>query len=477
MRSAFLWSFASNYLEVIIRIVSVVVLARLLTPTEIGTFAIAGAIFAVAQMFRDMGLSSYLIKEEHLTDEKKSGALFVSWFICISLSFIIYCSSDSIGKYYSNAEIGEILNIFCINLLLIPIGILEQSHLRRKLDFKRLAGITVLSQSVHLTIAIFFAYKECGALSLAYASLAATTTTIIMVKILVPSRQLHLPIMRHAKLVLPFVFRVGGANILNSSNEQGQPIIVGKLLKEDAVAILDKGLAAIMMLDQFVFNAIQRVLVPLFSELKRERKNVQSTYLTIVCVVTCIAWPFLVYLGYHAEIVVLVLFGKQWIGAIALIPFLCTAFAIATISRYVSELLTSTGLESQLLRISIVVTAVRLTTLILVASFGLVAIVMSLVVVELFKFVITSFYINKYLNISPYDILTACSKSFIVMLFCLVPLIPFHLLNWDSSSLIVVVLHSLLVCGVWLTSLYLTKHPLLQMLLSLTGSQRLVPRD
>ncbi|WDT85020.1 oligosaccharide flippase family protein [Alteromonas sp. 009811495] len=467
MRSAFLWSFASNYLEVIIRIVSVVVLARLLTPTEIGTFAIAGAIFAVAQMFRDMGLSSYLIKEEQLTDEKKSGALFVSWFICISLSFIIYCSSDSIGKYYSNAEIGEILNIFCINLLLIPIGILEQSQIRRNLDFKRLACVTVFSQTVHLTIAIYLAYDGFGALSLAYASLSATITTIIMVKLLAPNRRFYFPKFQYAKQVLPFVFRVGGANILNSSNEQGQPIIVGKLLTEEAVAILDKGTAAIMMLDHFLFNAIKRVLVPLFSKLKREKKNVQGTYLEIVCVVTCIAWPFLVYLGYHAELVVLVLFGEQWVDAIVLIPYLCVAFAIATISRYVNELLTSTGLEVQLLRTSVVTTVARLVTLILVAPYGLEAIAMSLILVELFRFIVTSFYLNKHLNIGPSDFIRSCSKSMAVMMICILPIVPLHVFSWDAGSLLVVSLHSLFVAVFWFTALKVTEHPLLKMLLSL----------
>jgi len=88
LKSAFFWSFLSSYLGIIIQFVSVIILARILTPAEIGTYAIAGAIFAIGQMFRDMGVSTYLIRESNLTRKQIEGALFIVWVTCATLAII-----------------------------------------------------------------------------------------------------------------------------------------------------------------------------------------------------------------------------------------------------------------------------------------------------------------------------------------------------------------------------------------------------
>jgi O-antigen/teichoic acid export membrane protein len=93
LKSAFFWSFVSNYIGIIVQLISTMLLLRLMTPSEIGAYAIAGALFSVAQMFRNMGVSTYLIREQHLSKSQIEAALFIVCNTCIIIAFILLLMS------------------------------------------------------------------------------------------------------------------------------------------------------------------------------------------------------------------------------------------------------------------------------------------------------------------------------------------------------------------------------------------------
>ena len=56
-RHALVWSFAERYASFSIGFVSTLILARLLTPTQVGVFSLSMALLAVLGIVRDFGVS------------------------------------------------------------------------------------------------------------------------------------------------------------------------------------------------------------------------------------------------------------------------------------------------------------------------------------------------------------------------------------------------------------------------------------
>ena len=73
---------ADSYLSVVLQLVSTVVLARVLSPQEIGTFAVAAVFTALASNFRNFGITEYLIQERELLPGTIRAAFAVN--ICVS---------------------------------------------------------------------------------------------------------------------------------------------------------------------------------------------------------------------------------------------------------------------------------------------------------------------------------------------------------------------------------------------------------
>lgn len=460
MKNVFFWSFISSYLGIIIQFVSVIVLARLLTPIEIGTYAIAGAIFSIGQMFRDMGVSTYLIRESNLTRKQIEGALFIVWGMCVTLAIIFVSLSGVIAEFYSTASLEIILNILALNMLIIPFGTFAQSQLRKNLEFKKLGAIELLSQSAHLIIAISLALNNFGALSLAIASFSATATTLLLVNIYSSNTNKYRPRFIGVKEVFPYVARIGTSNVIQSLNGQAHPVVIGKTISEGAVAILDKGLSVIALLNQALFNAIQNVLTPYFASLKKNSEKLETAYLTILAYTTVISWPFLLYIAYNADLIVNFLYGSQWADVTPLVPFLCIATSFGIIGQYFNNFAINLGQEKIVLKLNLIFLILRVGVMIYFSSNGLQAIVQAFVAVSICRACIVSYLLKKYGGIGTRGTLNTLIKGLIITLFSSLPIVTLHYGEIILTSIIELIGLALVATAFWLIGIFLLKHQL-----------------
>ena len=59
IRKSLALSFAAKYTDLAISIVTVMIIARLLTPAEIGVYSVGMAVAALAHVVRDFGVGNY----------------------------------------------------------------------------------------------------------------------------------------------------------------------------------------------------------------------------------------------------------------------------------------------------------------------------------------------------------------------------------------------------------------------------------
>ena len=68
-RRAFTYSFVDRYAALIIHTGSAMVIARLLTPAEIGVYSLTMVLLGFIATFRDLGAGQYLVQKKDLTTD------------------------------------------------------------------------------------------------------------------------------------------------------------------------------------------------------------------------------------------------------------------------------------------------------------------------------------------------------------------------------------------------------------------------
>lgn len=69
-RKSLFFSFLDRYASLAITVISSMVIARLLTPAEIGVFSVTLVLLSFVTTLRDMGAGQYLVQEINLTTER-----------------------------------------------------------------------------------------------------------------------------------------------------------------------------------------------------------------------------------------------------------------------------------------------------------------------------------------------------------------------------------------------------------------------
>jgi O-antigen/teichoic acid export membrane protein len=86
VRRSLALSFAQRYVATVITFIATLILARLLSPAQIGIFSLCAAFVAIASVVRDFGVSEYLIQERNLDTQKIRGYGGIEGTYCAEVS-------------------------------------------------------------------------------------------------------------------------------------------------------------------------------------------------------------------------------------------------------------------------------------------------------------------------------------------------------------------------------------------------------
>lgn len=410
-RGNFYLAAAESYLGVVIGLLSTVVLARVLTPAQIGTFSVAASFTGLAHAFRELGVGNYLVQEQELTNDRIRSAFTVSLLAAWPMGAVLLVASGWIVRFYENPELGPVLVVLAANFFLLPFGSVTLACLRRSMLFGRGLVINVAGAAARVSASIALAVAGMGALSLALGATAGLVVTVALAMILRPSGLPWLPGTREIRRVLRFGLRVTGGSLAGSANESAPDLIIGKVLGVADTGMFNKALGLATMLNNLIMQPLWKFMMPYFSQKSRDGEKVGLIYLRIVSVVTGFTWPALAAAAIAADPIVRLLLGSQWIAAIPIARTLCIAVAIGAVSAPLSSFLIARSRADLYLRAASLAFVFRVGALSATVAFGLQAVAWGFVCGALANGIYALHLLNRYMAIDAPNVLRATARS------------------------------------------------------------------
>ena len=171
LRRSLLITFLSSSGAAFLQFLVSVLLARMLSPSEIGIFSITVVFVNIAHIFRDFGVASYVQREAELTTEKLRSAIGVMFTSAWTISLFLLLISQSVGEWFGEPGIVPVMRVLAIGFLIIPFGSLTNSLLVREFAAEKQAIITIVGTVTFCVSCLVFAALGFGTMSLAWANL------------------------------------------------------------------------------------------------------------------------------------------------------------------------------------------------------------------------------------------------------------------------------------------------------------------
>ena len=164
--------------RLVVQLAGIVLLARLLTPVDVGYYAMVIAVVGVGEVLRDFGLSSASVQAATLSTRQRSTLFWLNTGIGLGMTVACWLAADLVAAVYDRPEIAPLVRGIAVLFLLNGLATQYRASLYRSLRFTPLAVIDVGAATAALGVAALAGLGGAGPWALVAQQLVVGAVTL-----------------------------------------------------------------------------------------------------------------------------------------------------------------------------------------------------------------------------------------------------------------------------------------------------------
>lgn len=321
-----------------------ILLARLLSPSEFGLYAIVTFLLTFLITFGDVGLAASLVRQPNEPLEEDYQAVFtVQQVLVVSVVVLFWLAAPSVASAYHLPQHDSwVFRLVALSLLCTSFQVIPSARLERHLSFEKLAMVEVAMSFVFYGTAVILAWKGMGAFSFAIAMFARSLTGAVLVNRVSPWRIHWRWEWERARVHLKFGVPYQGIAFISLLKESITPVLVGLLLGAASVGYINwsQMVAAYPVL---ALGIMQRVYLPAFARLQLHRELLTQFVEQVLRATNGLVAPLAILTLVSIEPLTKYVFGQKWLAALPLFYLLWVTNVFAPTAGPLFGLLNALG--------------------------------------------------------------------------------------------------------------------------------------
>lgn len=309
-------------LGMLISIGNVLLVTRSIGPTQYGLFATAFGLSQFIQTFGHLGVGVYLIRQEGEQSPRDYHQAFTLLLgLGVVFGSIAFLSVPLLQSWLNIDGFAPLFEVLVFFSFLTIIDQAPLAKLERDLEFKRIAWVELLGQLLMFIVSLGLAVKGFGAWSPTIGWCALQLQTCILLWAVSRLRPKLCWDRDRIKEMLSYGFGVSASGWVWYLRTLINPLIVGRFAGETAVGQIA---LALRMLDvlSFAKSATYRISIAALAQIQSDGKRLKQAISEGMELQLLALGPILVLASWIGPIVFPILFGAEWIPAMAIFPLL-----------------------------------------------------------------------------------------------------------------------------------------------------------
>jgi O-antigen/teichoic acid export membrane protein len=358
---------AANF---ILRLGSLMILARLLTPKDFGLVGMVTAFTGVLTLFRDFGLSSAAIQRTSVSEEQLSTLFWINVFVGAVLALVSVVFAPLVAGFYHEPRLQGITAVLALGFLFNAAGVQHSALLQRQMRFTALAVINTAGLLVGTAIAIGAARAGYGYWSLVMMTVIAPLISTIGFWLATA----WLPGMPRRRSGIRSMMSFGGTITLNSlvsyAASNSEKVLLGRFWGVDALGLYGRAYQLINIPTDNLNSAAGEVAFSALSRLKDDPPRLKSYFLKGYSLILAMTIPITIACALFANDIILVLLGQKWMAAVPIFRLLAPTILAFAIINPLFWLLCSLGLVGRSLKMGLVIAPLMIASYVIALPFG-----------------------------------------------------------------------------------------------------------
>jgi O-antigen/teichoic acid export membrane protein len=348
------WSASSQIAQLLMQILILAILARLLTPNDFGLIAMVTVFSSFVSIFSSFGLTSAIVQKKEVNDEALSSIFWINVGLGALLTIALAASSPLIAAFYSEPRLIPLVVFISTTFFIASFGNVQTALLTKSMNFKALAVISICAIGISGPISILLAFSGYGVWSLALLTVLSAFVTVVFSWIYsrwVPHFSLGL---QGVKELLGFGANLTGFSFVNYFARNADNLLIGRFLGPAPLGFYNLAYNLLLFPLSNISSVIGSVMFPALSIIQHDKQMVREAYITANRYIAAASFPLMTWLLVTAPVLIRVVFGPKWVGAIALVQILAITSILQSIGTNLGWVFLSQGRTDIMFRLAII---------------------------------------------------------------------------------------------------------------------------
>ncbi|MGQ9618649.1 MAG: oligosaccharide flippase family protein [Candidatus Aminicenantia bacterium] len=314
-------------LSIFISLVGVIILTRLIGPTNYGLYNAGMGIYLFIYYLGQLGINVYLVRRREIKDEVYNQAFT---FLLASGSISLLISQLSIPLLNKWLRLNGFATVATIIFLCYPFSLLNIvpiSILERALNYKRVALIELLSQVIYYLLGLPLAYLGLGV----WAPVIGWWTQQISVLFLSIISAKYRPKLTFNLPLLKEMLNYGVSYSLSfwiwQLRNLVNPLIVGRFIGASGVGYVALTIRIVEILT-FARNVAWRISIAVMGRLQKEKERIldiinEGMRLQLLAICTLV-----LLFSFFSQWIIPLFFGDKWLPILKILPFIALSYIV-----------------------------------------------------------------------------------------------------------------------------------------------------
>jgi PST family polysaccharide transporter len=262
------------------------------------------------------------------------------------LTGTVVAAAPLVAAFFDNPDVVPIVRLLAVGLMASALGAVPEALLQRDLLFSRLTIATVARSVVTGVVSVGLALTGTGAISIAWGTVAGAVSFAALTWVLLPGRPdvaLWRTSRSDVRRVMGYGVPVAGSSMLQRAIYDIDYLIIGRLLGVSALGYYTLAFRLPELLILNVFFVLSTVAFPLYSKVRGDPEALRRGYFLAVRLFSLYGLCAGVGLAVVAPVLVPVVFGRAWEGAVAPLVALALYAACRSVAGGANDIYKATG--------------------------------------------------------------------------------------------------------------------------------------
>lgn len=300
-----------------------IILARLISPDEMGILGLTAIFFAIAGQLANCGFGTALIRKQDRTDEDICTVFWFNVGMSLIFSCILFLSAPWFVWFFNQPELLNLTRVSSLLMFLNSTASVHWTLYQARRDFKTPAVVSMCTTLIAMPFTIWAAYSGWSYWAPMLQGIVTGILSLIVVWFISPWKPKFLFSATSFKAFYKFGFNLAITGMITQFYHEIRTFIIGKFYSPAQLAYFSRGQHTCSMPLNMLTSILAPITFPILASIQHDQERLLHVYRKYIRLITLIAQWGMITLAANSSAFIVLLYGETWSTAAIYAQILC----------------------------------------------------------------------------------------------------------------------------------------------------------